>query len=543
MDCVVCFKNGAWERLTEVGTISISKDGTRWFLSTKDKALAGMKGTTLELVPVPANCQYGTFFIDPADAKWIYRNDTLYALKADQWLPIVIPPTFRSTSYYSFLKVDDAGNIWLSGQNYLLRYSPVQNEWKSFPVVVNATSQYSGILRMAIDAENHLWTVYSNGVNYFDSSTWKFYNPISEGGYTRGIELDKQGRLNVTSWQNSNTNSLILYSAIKKERNADGFWTANQCTCESNACNNSCFNPADNSWIYLTNTYSFGFRLFLVRDGHSQLLPYPENDSTKLLAGLDVTDNGTLWAQTKGNSLLRYRNGKWENLNIDKSLNPDTITGILGAGGDTVWIGTGKAGLARFDGASWQKFETKLGDKSLLLPLYYDCKRNELWCKILLKCQTFNTFSFKLGQTYVNDGLYCFNGTTGTQHTTVNSGIYDSYITSVAPDQNGIWVASNYGLAYWDRSASVTTLPGSRKTDKFVKMTHRTTYVTINNVLKFHLNTPGTVILSIYNMSGQLIRTEDIGKRNAGLNLIRLSDFNADDYAQNMFIVDVVVKR
>jgi hypothetical protein len=281
----------------------------------------------------------------------------------------------------------------------------------------------------------------------------------------------------------------------------------------------------------------------LIRDGKSQFLPYPKNDTTQLLAGLDVTDNGTIWAQTKDNLLLRYRNGAWENSAIDKSITIDTITGLLGASGDTLWIGTGKAGIARFDGTQWKRFETSCDAKSLIVPLYYDSKKGELWCKVLRKYQTYYEFSFKLGQAYAEDGLYLFNGTTGTHYTTVNSGIFDSYVNSVNPDQNGIWIANDYGLTFWDRTKPVTILPKNSKKGNLVKIAHRTTYHTINSLLSFHLDTPGAVTILIYNMSGQLIRTVDIGKRNAGLNQIRLSDFKTGYFAQNMFIVDVMVKR
>jgi ligand-binding sensor domain-containing protein len=542
LNCYVCFNKGTWERLSEISGLCIGSDGTRWYFSTRDKTLIGIGKNTIESIPVPMSYLSGTLFIDSSDTKWIYRNDTLYCKKSDQWLIISIPQTFRNGSNSTFLRMDDAQNIWFSGKSSLLRYSPSLDEWKSFSIVYSSDFRYSSISKIALDADNHLW-LQNSRLYYSDSNALILSEPFPKALTPRNIVMNKLGRLNVASWNNIN-NGLALYAAVKEGKNADGFWSVTQCTCETDVCYMVCYDPATNAWIYNTNSYTRGFGLKVMREGQCQSLPYPGNDTTNSLAGLDVTDKGTLWALTKGNSLFRYKNNMWEDRTAERSVPTDSIRGILGAGGDTLWIGTINAGLARFDGVHWQFFDTKPAKKTfVILPLHYDQKRGELWCSVYSTNQTYGPYSLRLEKTKIGEGLYRFNGTTGTLFTPANSGIFDLDIKSVASDTNGLWVASTYGLAYWSREQLAKSIlkPGDIRLVSQKQSYRVQTFG--NKKVELDLDSPGFVSVSIYSLTGRLVRTIDAGKRSAGHNLITLSDFDQSHRTRNLYIVSVNVRK
>jgi hypothetical protein len=544
---VVCFNNVKWKRISKASDISItsdisiSKDGTCWFLSTKDKALVGFKDNNIiESIPLPTKMGIPRFFINTSDEKCLVLMDTLYYKKSDQWSTVAIPEEYFSSYDISYLKVDDEGYIWFTTGSDLLRYSLARNEWDKISLSSTCDFRFYSISKLVADGDDNLW-ICIGSFHHFDTKKWTLYDPF-KGAPPINFESDNQGRLHLASFQ-ARGDSIVLFTAFKEDRNPDGFWSVAQCTLETGSCNIICYNPAANAWVYNTNYYTKGFGINIVREGKKEFLHYPGNDSTKSLAGLDVTDNGTLWALTYNNLFFRYENGSWEKNQPEQSLISDTITGILGGNGDTLWVGTGKGSLARFDGTQWQKIDTKLDDKSLLLPLFYDVKRGELWCKAYWKYQIFNSLAMKFVQVYNGDGLYRFKNTAGTHYTTLNSGIFDSEINSVAPDGNGIWVASREGLAYWDRRKTAI----STQKVLFKGMNQKTHYfrtqITCNNQLKLHFGYPGSFLLSLYHLDGQLIQTVDIGKRDAGFNLINLSDYVNRDYAQNMIIVNIDIKQ
>jgi ligand-binding sensor domain-containing protein len=68
--------------------------------------------------------------------------------------------------------------------------------------------------------------------------------------------------------------------------------------------------------------------------------------------GIDETSDGSLWVGTYNNGLWRLRAGQWEQLDA-KLASPKVLS--LTAAGKQLWVGT-RQGLAGFDGQTWQNY-------------------------------------------------------------------------------------------------------------------------------------------------------------------------------------------
>lgn len=545
---VVRLSGGEWENFRSAGAsffsdefLTISSDGTYWFQSSLEKKLVGLKGDLVQSTALPANGRIGTLLIDPLDRKWISIADSLYWQKSDEWS--IVPNPQENGSYLDPLGTDDSGCIWLRVSNGLLRYNPILNVWKTFWIPFEHDFTNYHMSQLTVDSENRLWGLSTRDLYSRSSNEWIMHEPIKGEYYSvEKIALDKQSRLRVNASEYGNLET-TLYCSVKNSPGVDAPWTDSKDTfSDLSTLSLSCFNPTSNTWFFHISTRTTYQGLLLAFDGENwQRLPYPYGDSTKTITSLEASEDGALWALADGRELLRNLHGTWEKSLITSgtSLVSDTITGILTATEDTVWVGTAHAGLARFDGSKWQRFDTLLAGCSHLTPLSYDRKRGELWCAAFSSNQIFSVSSSKFIQDFSPIGLYCFNGTTGKLYTTVNSGIFDSEVHSVAADENGLWVASSYGLAYWNRG----TAPVKRPSWKSTKGTQQNSRVKLINgkPLRLHLNSPGAVTISVFNLTGRLVKHLDLGEMKSGEHTIRLFDNKSGASASSMFIADVKI--
>ncbi|MBN1601174.1 MAG: hypothetical protein JW915_06170 [Chitinispirillaceae bacterium] len=336
---------------------------------------------------------------------------------------------------------------------------------------------------------------------------------------------------------------MILHAAMKSDLLPGGLWSATQCTVKADVCNLTCFDPVRNIWFFSTYTYRGGNHMYAMENGQCSEIIYPGEDTTKRVIAIDIAENGTVWALIGSQELFRYQNGKWEKMKLhDKVPVNDTVEEIKGGGGDTVWIVTQKAGIGRFDGSQWQHFETGIDAASFLIPLHYDIKKGELWCRINRINLTYDIYFMALAKRYRGDGLYRFNGSTGTLFTSANSGIIDSEIKTVASDPDGFWVASAYGLAYCKHGQSAVSAVNPVAVRSMLQKQRYFKVQSLNNrKIELYLDSPQSVSISIFTLTGQLVRTIDAGKRNAGYNLIQLTSFNMDFKARNLYVVCVSI--
>ena len=96
--------------------------------------------------------------------------------------------------------------------------------------------------------------------------------------------------------------------------------------------------------------------LLRLTDGRWQ--PVTDSASGELLFndivvnGIDETSDGSLWVGTYNDGLWRLRDGRWERLDA-RLASPKVLS--LSAAGKQLWVGT-RQGLAGFDGQTWQSF-------------------------------------------------------------------------------------------------------------------------------------------------------------------------------------------
>jgi ligand-binding sensor domain-containing protein len=544
LNSAVCFDNGTWGRINEINSaLYVGKDGTRWFMSTNNKSLTGLKGDTIRSIPVQQSYLWGSFFIDSSDVKWVYKSDTLACYRDDKWVTVTVPQEYRTGVSFSFVEVDDAGMIWFSGNEHFLRYNPATDMWQPYYYRSNNSDhRYSSIQKLIVDAGKNIWVLNGGGCYHLDSGTWTLSEQFSSV-HAVDIKLDKQGRINAAGYTNYAAAEMILHAAMKSDLLPGGSWSATQCTVKGDVCNLTCLDPVRNIWFFSTYTYRGGNHMYAMENGQCSEITYPGEDTTKRVIALDIAENGTVWALIGSQELFRYQNGKWEKKQLDDKVPVnDTVMGIKGGRGDTLWIVTKKAGIGRFDGSQWKLFETGIDASSFLDPLHYDSKKGELWCRINRRTLMYDIYSMAIVHRYRGDGLYCFNGSTGKIFTTANSGMIDSEIKAVASDSDGFWVASAYGLAYCKSGQLSASALNPVAAHSMQQKQGCFKVQTLNKKLELYLDSPEFISISIFTLTGQLVRTIDAGKRSAGYNQIPLTDFGNDCRARNLYIISVNIR-
>ena len=237
-------------------------------------------------------------------------------------------------------------------------------------------------------------------------------------------------------------------------------------------------------------------------------------------------ENNVMWAGTTW-GLWKVNGSEWTFYGEDEGFLDGAITDIQIEPTGVLWMSVGiRKGLWRFDGETFTRYLRIDGISDDTADALVIDKNNRKWVGTRL-------------------GLSCFNDTTWTTYTVAN-GLPSNQVNALAVDHNNIlWVGTDNGVARFDGESwlafndndglvdnEVSTIEVDYNNIKWFGTTHglasyddRTSYTTISKpktidlkgnfpnpfnvetTIEFYLNSWGTVIIDIYNIGGQKVRS------------------------------------
>lgn len=134
--------------------------------------------------------------------------------------------------------------------------------------------------------------------------------------------------------------------------------------------------------------------------------------------------SGTLWFSSQSSGVVRYRNGKFERVDPENKILPNSIRSLRISDDGTVWIGTNNAGLYKIKNEKIERVDCPELNETSILEMSIDSKNN-LWLATDGK------------------GLYRYDGSTFENIKGVSSGIVNSVF---ATKDNTILIGTPLGL-------------------------------------------------------------------------------------------------
>ena len=158
----------------------------------------------------------------------------------------------------------------------------------------------------------------------------------------------------------------------------DGLVSPNSVVWQSNLAEGASLAAADGSLWFASGSTADAHPGLVRYNGRSfeQILPEITNSVSALVQARDET----IWIGTGRQGLARYANGRAEWLTSSNGLVSDEIASLaLGSNGD-LWIGSLWKGLSRYDGRQFQNFDKELGSGKRWLAWSLAVDRNDkLW--------------------------------------------------------------------------------------------------------------------------------------------------------------------
>lgn len=278
---------------------------------------------------------------------------------------------------------------------------------------------------------------------------------------------------------------------------------------------------------------SFGI---LTRNG-TEWTRYEEIDGEEVYRSIafETDKDGVMWIGTV-TGLWKHADGDWTYYGEDKGGVVDSIRDIAVDRNGIVWMTVGlNNGVWSFDGETFKKFSSVDGlsyDRATQIAVDH---HNRKWIGTLrgLSCYNDSTWT----SYFVKDGLPSDNITAvavdnngivwvGTdkgavridgshwQTITVANGLVDDSVINITVDKNNVvWIGTTYGLSSYDsRDAGVgdDTPAAIRLYGSYPNPFN------IETVIDFDLQVWGDVVIDIYNIAGQKVRTFRFGDMPAG---------------------------
>jgi ligand-binding sensor domain-containing protein len=211
---------------------------------------------------------------------------------------------------------------------------------------------------------------------------------------------------------------------------------------------------------------------------------------------------GDIWAGV-GTELHRLRNGNWQQVtSYDSSLPGTTILALVKDEQDNLWIGTHN-GLARYDGTSFTVFTTLNSplpndEVTALLAIHDD-----LW----------------IG---TREGVVRLRGDSWTTYAhAVPEGM--THVTALARTRDRLWIGTSSGLLAVDGLVATTLERGGLTFRPSFTANAFPNPVREEVVFQISLDSPASVRVDLYDVTGRLVRRIPTATKEAGEHQIRIS--------------------
>jgi ligand-binding sensor domain-containing protein len=407
------------------------------------------------------------------------------------------------------LALDSSGNVWAGTASGLAKFSG--GTFTAIPMP-NLPKEYRAIYSMAFDPSGNLWVGAQAGngyaaLNKFDGTNWTAFQPQNSlilDQYIFSVAAAPDG----TIWIGFEFNEIESFNDADPDPSSA--WTVYVAHPGFSGSDNPVYAIAiDDSgavWVgnWLGAAMLYNGKWKTIASGHTSAIAVDggtvwfandpgilrfQNDTT---ARYDDFSNSTLPANEMGPYITVDHNGNtWASVpqNVNFAVRTDTgwstITppatmyewALASDSSGNIWAGITSSGIAEFDGTNWNSFaapnspiiSTGVGS------MVYDKRRGRVWAgtnKGLTSFDGQNWTAYGLPTGFYGYNGFCamaidtagniwacstyggvlkFDGTNWQVFTTVNSGLPDDFVMSVASQRSGaVWVATNSGLAKYE---------------------------------------------------------------------------------------------
>jgi len=337
-------KGNLWLLMNE-GLVKFDIDNNKWYVFNSNIL----------------NMHYGILSIDTHDNIWIGRSEIgLLKFDGKNWEIINLDESSISSNLISSFAIDINGNKWLIAQN-LINYFD-KTSWKYFND--SNISQLDFYLERIYDDGNRiLWKGENIVIDYNDSLCLGYnssVNNIKNINKAGTFKVDSQGNI----WQASK------YGVLKYD--GENWYTYNteNSPLPTNNIAKLAFDNSGNLLIStLPNAYNDEKGVLLKFDGTNWVTLYTCSQVGYYITGIETDESGNIWIGIidrmtvgfiYGGGLLKFDGITWGNYDIYNSgLPSNSVVELCLDQDENLWIGTYDGGLAKFDRKKeWTVFNT-----------------------------------------------------------------------------------------------------------------------------------------------------------------------------------------
>ena len=367
-----------------------------------------------------------------------------------------LPPVSASLDIgISSIAVDDRNNIYAGMSDCsIYRYNGAYQQIKTPEEPPNSRLPLGrqGIFALAVDRDNNLWSVASDGIKRYDGKSWVNSHDIP--GFPDVtidfIGVDKNNDLWFQSYTDFASAWLYRYDGVSWQKIGIQFTdsTARSITIDKQG----------NLWCATLGT----LQRYNGKTWQTFTCPVVGIDS------IAADNNGNIWCGAYQHGLLRFDGNSWKTYLTNDISEMNYMVFIAGDNDGNIWFDTGK-GLSRFDGKNWEMVNKDMVNATCFL----QDKPGNLWFGSWNHVIRYDGTSWDIfspdSQTYItsikedNTGnvwvsttnfLYRFDGQLWTSFDVRDIfGVTRTniQINSVSIDnQNTVWAATTSGILHFD---------------------------------------------------------------------------------------------
>ena len=363
--------------------------------------------------------------------------------------------------------------------------------WEVFSID-NTPLEQGRINDIAVDLSGNVWFATLDGLLMYDDGEWTLYSTRESNipeNHVNGVAVDAENGIWIATdygagWLHDGewTNYLMQDTGTGLENEEltaiaiDRFGTVWFGMTETGVCS---FDGIDWTWYFSTNTPELtGYRIQNI---------FAHSDSSVWFA----TDSGA----------VSYRNGIWTHHEVPiPGTNPSTINVVnyIEDGQGNIYLVT-VSSVWKYDGNTWSEYPIEVSGEQLT----------------------------SIQQLLVTDDI-CFAGSTHglavsdgigwNQYTTTNSPLPHSVVTSLALDHDGdLWLGTYSGVAVVRGLSVMQVMENDMSTPMPIVLTgNYPNPFNPTTTISYALPSRSHIRLTVYNATGQLVRSYDFGVQDTG---------------------------
>ena len=451
-----------------------------------------------------SNNHINTVFEDSRENLWIGTENgvNFFNRNTNSFVPIDIRVIKGGRNYISSFIEDPSSNIWVGTFGGLKLLDQENQLLLDLPETANTESlNNSRILSLFLDSDNKLWVGTAGGLKIFNPITKKLEvlpkviqsNSSLLSAKVWKVAKDSDGNL----WFGTETKGVFKFN--KKDNSIKQF--QHQSNDESSLASNwinDILQVDENTLWFATND-----GLSILKKGSEKFTNHIHNPintssiSDNAIKTLMKDSNGSVWAGTVAGGINFFNSANSNFRNIGETVQPNfglnnsVVNAICQNSDGSLWLGTYGGGLnyLNLNTRKSEFFSIEAGNsnrKNNIVTALSSNREGQLWCGTINGLYLFDKSKKSFNQinlsenpedvprpvsSLVADSIGVWVGTDGDGLKFVHkSGIIESYkssdsgnslsdnfITDLEKGKNGMWIATQNGLNFFDRNLKVVT--------------------------------------------------------------------------------------